>query len=322
MIQYISKQKFYVLLTSIFFVGFLQVSLGDESITTVKSEKIIDEMLLKIEKAGKVLKEKNFFPVVPPYPSYQAVEKCQKTIFENLGLLDHVGFELTFSSSPPWHKNPVKILWQRRDKLEVFLALIQTSRGIIDLNFNPHVTLYENICPIPDESDVTGQVFLPGMQADDIKNLKTRENYKKACWENANNNFKKQIQRGTNDLISSIERVFRKYVLKTYSEEPRADQELINLLEKYEYPMEERIKLLADLNIPYKGFRNWESTDKLFKAAARFISLDKDEVNLEKADDKKTTIELSVLRKEDQDYVKKQLESKKKTVDDEKVKKD
>ncbi|MDR0390568.1 MAG: hypothetical protein LBH59_01575, partial [Planctomycetaceae bacterium] len=72
----------------------------------------------------------------------------------------------------------------------------------------------------------------------------------------------------------------------------------------------------------YKGFRNWESSDKLFKATARFILLDKDEVNLEKADGNKTTIELAVLRKEDQDYVKKQLESEKKTVGDEKVKKD
>jgi hypothetical protein len=51
----------------------------------------------------------------------------------------------------------------------------------------------------------------------------------------------------------------------------------------------------------------------LFKATARFILLDKDEVNLEKADGKKTTIELAVLRKEDQDDVKKQLESEKKT---------
>jgi hypothetical protein len=86
--------------------------------------------------------------------------------------------------------------------------------------------------------------------------------------------------------------------------------------------MEDRIKLLADLNIPYKGFRNWESTDKLFKVTARFISLEKGEVNLEKADGKKTSIELSVLRKEDQDHVKKQLEPEKKTVDDEKAKKD
>jgi hypothetical protein len=54
--------------------------------------------------------------------------------------------------------------------------------------------------------------------------------------------------------------------------------------------------------------RHWESTDKLFRATAKFIFLDSNgEVNLEKADGKKTTIELSVLRKEDQDYVKEQL---------------
>jgi hypothetical protein len=113
-----------------------------------------------------------------------------------------------------------------------------------------------------------------------------------------------------------------KTIIDSYSVEPRDDNDLIQLLEKSKYPFVEQIKILCQLNIPYKGFRNWESTDKLFKATARFISLEKGEVNLEKADGKKTSIELSVLRKEDQDYVKKQLEPEKKTVDGEKVKKD
>jgi hypothetical protein len=113
-----------------------------------------------------------------------------------------------------------------------------------------------------------------------------------------------------------------KIIIDSYSMEPRNDNDLIQLLEKSKYPFVEQIKILCQLNIPYKGFRNWESTDKLFKATAKFISLEKGEVNLEKADSKKTSIELSVLRKEDQDYVKRQLESEKKTIDDEKVKKD
>jgi hypothetical protein len=71
--------------------------------------------------------------------------------------------------------------------------------------------------------------------------------------------------------------------------------------------------------VPY--FREWQSADKLFKATAKFIFLDSNgEVNLEKADGKKTTIELSVLRKEDQDYVKEQLESEKKIHKNEKTK--
>ncbi|MDR2642675.1 MAG: hypothetical protein LBC74_07765 [Planctomycetaceae bacterium] len=116
--------------------------------------------------------------------------------------------------------------------------------------------------------------------------------------------------------------IVNKTIIDSYLMEPRNDNGLIQLLEKSKYPFVEQIKILCDLKISYKGFRNWESADKLFKAAARFISLEKDEVNLEKADGKKTSIELSVLRKEDQDYVKEQLESEKKTGDDEKLKKD
>ena len=63
-------------------------------------------------------------------------------------------------------------------------------------------------------------------------------------------------------------------------------------------------------NIPYKGFRIWQSTDQLFKTTAKFISLEKGEVTLEKADGKQTTIELFELRPEDQSYVKEQSKPK------------
>jgi hypothetical protein len=55
--------------------------------------------------------------------------------------------------------------------------------------------------------------------------------------------------------------------------------------------------------------RQWESTDGLFKVTAKFISLSKDEVTLEKADGKQTTIEFSVLRAADQEYVNRRLEA-------------
>jgi hypothetical protein len=61
----------------------------------------------------------------------------------------------------------------------------------------------------------------------------------------------------------------------------------------------------SPLLVPYA--RDWESTDGLFKTNAKFVSLDKKEVTLEKANGKQTTIELSALRKEDQVYVKEQL---------------
>ena len=95
-------------------------------------------------------------------------------------------------------------------------------------------------------------------------------------------------------------------IVKAYSTGTRDDEGLIRLLEKSNYPVEEQIKVLAALEIPYKGFRQWQSTDGLFKTTAKFISSEKGEVTLEKADGKQTTIELSALRAEDQEYVKEQ----------------
>jgi hypothetical protein len=65
-------------------------------------------------------------------------------------------------------------------------------------------------------------------------------------------------------------------------------------------------------------FREWQSTDKLFKTTAKFISLDKEEVILERTNGKRTTIEFSALRKEDQDYVKEQTTQLEKLVEKEK----
>jgi preprotein translocase subunit YajC len=74
------------------------------------------------------------------------------------------------------------------------------------------------------------------------------------------------------------------------------------------------------LNIPYKGFREWQTNDGLLTLTAKVISVDKKEVKIEKEDGKQFTIELSALRKEDQDYVKRQLNSETKASKEEKTK--
>jgi hypothetical protein len=74
-------------------------------------------------------------------------------------------------------------------------------------------------------------------------------------------------------------------------------------------------KMYPLMGLPIEGtplipqLREWQSTDKLFKTTAKFITLEKDDVVLEKQDGKRTTIELKALRKTDQDYVKTLLES-------------
>jgi hypothetical protein len=217
---------------------------------------------------------------------------------------------------------------KQHDVIVLFLMIIKLINDSINPEIDHNDVPISNMAPEINirskdvGSDKTWQIFICGMSPEIIQYPEIRQLYKKQINDNKKRTHELFIQQRLRDLLIRSQKSFHDFICNIDKADAIEYTLLIDLLEKYEYPMEERIKLLADLNIPYKGFRNWESTDKLFKATARFISLEKDEVNLEKANGKKTTIELAVLRKEDQDYVKKQLESEKKTVGDEKVKKD
>jgi hypothetical protein len=149
-----------------------------------------------------------------------------------------------------------------------------------------------------------------------------RKKYAKQLWDNSVLANERRIQTYLIDRKARIPEFFNRYLIASYSRSPRADDELVELLEKYKYLETEKIKIFKALNIPYKGFREWRTNDGLLTLTAKVISINKKEVKIEKEDGKQFTIEIYALRKEDQDYVKKQLESEKKTVDDEKVKKD
>jgi hypothetical protein len=211
---------------------------------------------------------------------------------------------------------------KHNDKFKLYLALLKMIRNTTDPEFKPSYNLPRVVGPSIIEGEKVPPIMFAGMPVDAIESPNVREEYLKLRAENSRKLQYHYIQTTLNKLYNETQSAFVEFALDNFKRKPSGDDIVINLLTTYEYPETERIKLLADLNIPYKGFRNWESTDKLFKATARFILLEKDEVNLEKADGKKTTIEFSALRKEDQDYVKRQLESEKKTVGDEKVKKD
>jgi len=70
---------------------------------------------------------------------------------------------------------------------------------------------------------------------------------------------------------------------------------------------------LMGLPFPEPQIRQWESFDKLFKVTARFVSLNEALVTLERADGKEINIEFSVLRAEDQEYIKQHSETEKKS---------
>jgi hypothetical protein len=107
-------------------------------------------------------------------------------------------------------------------------------------------------------------------------------------------------QQGT--LKESLE-----YMVGLYSVEPRADGELLELFSRSQYPEVEKVKILMELNIPYKNYRTWESDRRKFKTNAKFISIDnRSRVTLEKPDGKQTTIDLHRLRAADRTYVREQ----------------
>jgi hypothetical protein len=179
----------------------------------------------------------------------------------------------------------------------------------IDKDFDFSITVYRNI-------------HFPGYEAGGeskvITNLDDRKKYEAALWKNNVNAWQLSIQRTLTDCNSDLTEVLSKFFINAYGKIPRDDDELVELLNKYEYPEAEKAKIFRALNIPYNGFREWRTNDGLLTLMAKLISADKKEVKLEKEDGKKFTIEIAYLRKEDQDYVKKQLEPEPKTPTDKK----
>jgi hypothetical protein len=160
--------------------------------------------------------------------------------------------------------------------------------------------IYANMAP-----DIT---LKAGISPKDVKDPKIRKDYEERLAKNSQLAKERHVQIIVKQTLVDTEEQIKEYLLTAYSKAPRADEELLDLLEKYKYPEPDKIKLLCQLQIPYKGFREWQSTDKFFKATAKFISLDSNgEVTLEKEDGKQTTIELSVLWEIDQRYVQEQM---------------
>jgi hypothetical protein len=145
-------------------------------------------------------------------------------------------------------------------------------------------------------------------------NRKDFETWQKLSSENQKNynmfaQFDTIVNTGTkNDIQDGL--------INLYNQKPYNSEELFNFLkhctvdEKF---VREILDALPQVETPASSIRQWQSTDGLFKTTAKFISADNKEVVLERVNGKRTTIEFSVLRKEDQDYVKEQLNPETKT---------
>jgi hypothetical protein len=274
----------------------------------------VNNTVVKLTSVRENLREKKFLPKLHPFPNYESWKQCDKEVDENLGVLNGLYMELMFSVMRDSNGKYVQVVRSSKDRCELFLALLRTIRESFDPNFDKKLAVFMNMIPEPDETDDSGQLLISGMAPEHIKNPKTREKYEDAMWKNSKQIVELNIDSALSKLQPIVERDFQEFVLRQYKEEGQQENpQLLDLMEKYRYPEPDKIDLLCKLKIPYKNFRTWESTDGLFKANAKFVSLDKKEVTLEKANGKQTTIELSALRKVDQDYVKEQLAPKPET---------
>jgi hypothetical protein len=195
----------------------------------------------------------------------------------------------------------------------------------------------EKFDPNAKENEITKNSFMPPASHNDVyisgqdmsyaKDKATREAYK-AYIEEQNRKANKWNEQLT---ARSVQRDFNKrvklYLIDAYSFPPYRTSELEAMLNdnKVDEAMSKEILEAvrkAEKERPYDGFRIWRSSDKLFKAEAKFISAEEIIVNgkqvdqkitLEKHDGKQTTIEFSALRQLDKDYIDRQIAEKNNT---------
>jgi hypothetical protein len=211
------------------------------------------------------------------------------------------------------------------------------SNRLLELYQSIVIQIDDTYDPNADENQPVTNGFVPpesykepydsGQDMSDVKDKATREAYKKYIEEQHQKVNRRESQQLATFVRERYSKEVVQYLIDAYSLFPHKTAELERMVtEKKVDPEMSRSILDAVRKIekenPDKGFRIWLSNDKMFKTEAKLISINKDSVTIENKNGKQSTIELSALRKEDQDYAKKQLESEKKTVDEEKVKKD
>jgi hypothetical protein len=215
----------------------------------------------------------------------------------------------------------------RQKNASRLLELYQLQISQIDENYNPKAS----------ENFFIMNGFIPpasykgpydsGQDMSNVDDKATREAYKKYKEDETAKLNKRFVQRKAREVRDHYAKNVQENLVDAYSLFPYRTAELERMLTEKKVDLEMSRAILdavrkVEKENPDKGFRIWLSNDKMFKTEAKLISSNKDSVTIENKNGKQSTIELSALRKEDQDFVKRQLEPEKKTIDDEKVKKD
>jgi hypothetical protein len=199
----------------------------------------------------------------------------------------------------------------RYDMIVNWLLYWKILSKFVDINHDFSATIQINIMPDTSLNPDAVGIYIAGMAPESIKDPFIRKDYEEKIKKNKFLLFSRRLQTGLLDIKKQFIRDSHDFFINTYSQSPSANEELLELLEKYDYPEEEKIKVLKTLRIPYQSFREWQSKDGQIKVTAKYISFDGQNVTLETKDKKRETIIFSNLQEEDQKYVREQTNEKK-----------
>jgi hypothetical protein len=156
----------------------------------------------------------------------------------------------------------------------------------------------------------SGPYFFP--PAECIENKEVREKYQKEV-----NAAKARIQQADLQRIAKKVRsekkdglIVKNFLVSVYSLQPFATSELEQLLkvnkvdETFAKEVLDAVRKAEKEAPPMTEFRNWETTDGLFKAKAKFVSSNGKTVTIEKENGKPVTLNLEDLRWSDKNVVK------------------
>jgi len=198
---------------------------------------------------------------------------------------------------------------ERRARVSRVLDLYFRAVVLIDDSYDPdaqeNIIIQGGFVP-PDTFE--GPIVYSGIDYLQSTDPATREAFK-AYREEENKKLNyRSLQSAVHTTKVLFESRLSDYMIDAYSLFPYHTEELEQMLTERKVDPEMTKTILdavrkAEQEFPDEGFRIWLSKDKLFKVTAKFVSLNEDLVTLERADGKEINIELSVLRMEDQEYI-------------------
>ncbi|MDR1923263.1 MAG: hypothetical protein LBQ66_02720, partial [Planctomycetaceae bacterium] len=204
--------------------------------------------------------------------------------------------------------SPTSINVNRKKRVSKMLELWQSVTESIEAGweFNDPKNFIEPYSPPRSYEGV----FFSNISPDVITDPKVKKEYIEYLEKQSALLKKAWEQKWAREVVSRHGEMMKKYIVDSYSLQPFATAELEQLLKTYKLDEVSAKKILEAVRKaekeapPISEFRNWETTDGLFKAKAKFISANDKTVTIEKENRKKVTLNIEDLRWSDKNVIK------------------